>query len=283
MLGTLPLPVRRRAGRTESPATPLHVDFTGGTMPPDAILQRPSPALGPGLLAVAADTPRLYPGVGLLVEAAATNLLPDSRDLTTGAWFGLNVTCSGGMAGAPDGSATGFRLDFTGGGAARWLHPLTAPGGLLTLSAWMWSPDGRPGRLVIVVDGVIVAPPAVPLGPEPQRLTFTHAPPAGAALQVGFLAGQAGSFSAFAWMPQLEAGGAASSAIATEGAPALRAADDLTLSVPAGPYAVTVTRVDGVEIVADALAGVLGAGGSIAVPPDPTHPFVAAVTATPIA
>ncbi|MEQ9812338.1 MAG: hypothetical protein RLO50_06125 [Azospirillaceae bacterium] len=280
-LGALPLPARRRADRAESPAMPLHFDFTGGALPAGAGFARSSPALGPGLVAVAADTPRLYPGAGLLLEGAATNLLPHSRDIAAGAWFGLNVACTGGMAGAPDGSADGFRLDFAGGGAARWLHPLTAPGGEITLSAWMWSPDGLPGRLAMVVDGAIMAPSPTMLGPQPVRLTLTLDPPAGAALQLGFLAGQAGSFGVFAWLPQLEAGVRATSAVASDGVPATRAADSLVLAVPPGAYAVTVLRGDGGSSVVDPLAGITGADGAIAVPADPLHPFVAAVTATP--
>jgi hypothetical protein len=219
-------------------------------LPPGATVSRASPAswidaTGALRRAVAdearfdhdAETHKLR---GLLIEPAATNLIAQSSDFATADWH-ADASGSGAVvpvvtsnaAAAPDGSMTADRIDFVrGDGFARLsVNAAAIVGDDYTFSIWLRA-GGAPGHSIALrIDAVNDA--TIVLADQWQRVSMTT-PAQSAAISAQLLlwstiAGAPVAASVYAWGAQCERGDRPSSFIATAGATASRAADQIHL------------------------------------------------------
>lgn len=267
------------------------VDLAGGALPPGAQFTRASAAryrTADGRLALApADAPRFdHDGPrALLIEPAATNLVPWSSDFaapiwaTDAAWGGTAPVIAPAAAPGPDGINPAMRIDFDRGeGFSRLFASVaTQAPGLHCLSLWLRS-DTPGASIALRIDGVAGA--TVMLGTGWTR-HWIAAPVAEAAvcqlILWNIIDGAPATASVLAWGMQLEAGGAPSSTIDTAGIPATRAADRMMLAAAPlgladGPAALRLVFDDG----SSAARSVAVEAGMIAVPADlPRHRLAA--------
>ena len=252
-------------------------DFTGGVLPDGATLARGSAATrvaaGGVVASVAAGAARfdwdpvtLVPR-GLLVEAAASNLLSYAVDLgNANGWTRSNVNVAANPAVlAPDGTVAPRLIEQSGGTSTLDHASVSFVGGTtycLSLYAredpasakrylYLLLPAGPFGGSVIGVfdlatgaittNGQVVASSFVDAGGGWRRVSMTAtAASAGSATgariraattaSTGATSGNDGVSGLFAWGVQLEQAGAPSSLVLTDAAPATRAADVLTLA-----------------------------------------------------
>lgn len=247
-MGALGFGPELAAGRCTAPRPP-GFDFAG-TMPEGARLSRASPAMRIGadgrLVSEAADVARFDhdPATralrGLLVEPAATNLVADSADFGAASWSrdangagsALPVVTVDAAA-APDGTISADRLDFTRGANFSRIStnmPMVV-GQRYTFSIWLRAAAAGGPSVALRLSGIDGGTLTVDSAWRRFSLTFAAdiAIIDAQMLLWSQLAGAPASASLFAWGAQVEAGTTASSAIATQGGSAGRAADRLTL------------------------------------------------------
>lgn len=208
---------------------------------------------------------------GLLIEPAATNTAAYSQVLENGAWLVEGAAITANAVIAPDGAATADKLSETATtGLHRAYNNSAGPiaNGLVTVSLFLKSAErafalldasdyatGDAKVVVNLADGTLGTPQisgswsgasaaieALPNGFFRASVTATKGAGAQAVPIIYTLldgsgttsyAGAAGS-GLYAWGAQVEVGPVATSYIPTAGGTATRAADELTITVPAG-------------------------------------------------
>lgn len=279
-------------GLGERRRTSTMIDFIGPVLPPGARLSRASPGYwnDPGgvLRSAAIDVPRFDYGDGgaargLLIEAGATNMLPWSGDFA-GRWSGdaggsaTIPTVAAAAAVAPDGSMTAARITFTrGNGYAR--VSLTAPqatAGPGVFSAWLRADTSGPSIAMRLDSGDTGT---LTLGPVWRRVSIASATLASGAdaqlLLWSALSAAPPTAGVDVWGAQLEVGTTPISNIITTGAPAVRAADELSIDAAGlglgdGPARLRLILDDGSAVLRDVVAS----GGRIAIAPDLPRPWL---------
>jgi hypothetical protein len=234
--------------------------FSSALAYPGATFTRSSAAVLQGLKgqvsAVAANVPRLAYGsdggaCGLLVEAAATNIVLQSCNLAISPWTAdnggaTNPVRTANYAAAPDGTMTATRLQLnkTGGTFSRVQQNSGSGGGAVyTLSAWMKAVSGGVSNVGLRLDGTGIN---CVVNGNWQRFTLTanSSTLASQVLLFDSIAGNDETADILVWGVQLESGGAASSFIQTTTTTASRAVERMDMPV-AG------TSLDSVSLFAD--------------------------------
>ncbi|RII37126.1 hypothetical protein DL237_18760 [Pseudooceanicola sediminis] len=242
-------------------------DCTTGSLPAGLSLTRagPAPQIGAtGLFAtVGADTARLARDplspviLGLLIEAAASNRLPYSHDLTQAAvWQSPNgLTISASAETSPDGTTNASMVSGSDG----FLYALipATPGETLTFSYYRKFGTASENRLAVynqtALSFITSATPTTAYetdihGNGWTRIAHVFTVPAGCTEirvyphRVDSMPAAAGTI--HLWGLQVEQGSNASSPIHTSGAPATRAADIAALETLSGTYDVRLTYGD---------------------------------------
>lgn len=258
------------SGTLDPPA--LDLDFTQATMPGGVTFTRASTAtyfdVTGTLQTAATNAARLdYDPVthlprGLLVEEARTNLFLQSGDFTNASWLKVNATLAAGTPG-PNGATTGSGVIAASGAIGILQQSVTvAAGTAYTASVFVkaagqtsvqislpsgWWADAivRYGQfnlstgVVIGVGGGTATAAMVPVGNGWYRISVTATPDtAGAAvphIARSMANGDGTTVSYYAWGAQIEAGGFATSYIATLAATVTRI-NDVTTMTPLGAW-----------------------------------------------
>ncbi|MBX9796005.1 hypothetical protein [Sphingomonas sp.] len=220
-------------------------DFTGDALPAGVALTRATPGWATGadgrLVLAGVDAARIeHQGGarrGLLVEPAADNLVTLSTGFDApqwsadAAWGGSVPVVTPAAAPGPDGASPAARLDFVRGDGFSRLFAAVAVSvpGPHCFSVWLRAVVPGPA-IALRLDGV--AGPTLVLDAVWRRFSVSASTGAAAACQLilwNAIDGAPATASVFAWGMQLERGTAPSSPVVTNGAPATRAADRLTL------------------------------------------------------
>jgi hypothetical protein len=210
--------------------------------------------LNGSLTSFASGAPRIT-NEGLLIEAASTNLLLQSVDLTQAAWtVSGDVVTSPGIT-APDGSATAQQVVVNGNsfGPYQLISGTINPGDEYTLSVWLAS--ASPQVINVMINGATAPANAagvyVNVTPTWQRVSLTSTMVADTGLY--FIPASANSTNTpgaqpiptqqtlYIWNPQAEKAAAPSSDIRTTTAAATRAADAASLTFTGSPANAAVT------------------------------------------
>lgn len=190
------------------------------------------------LIDVPADTPRIT-DLGLLIEAAGTNVCDRSQSIDAAEWStGGTVTKTADHAVAPDGTTTADRIEF--GAGASYLSNTTGTG--LTngqpCTVSFWAKAVSAPHSIGVRSGVSGTASIKALTTAWQRFSFTFT--AGGTSEIvqfgdgDLIAGASTTCDFHLWGVQLEAGSVATSYVPTTTANVTRAADAATLTIPAG-------------------------------------------------
>ncbi|WP_151954115.1 phage head spike fiber domain-containing protein [Sphingomonas sp. EC-HK361] len=276
------------SGRTAT-ARAVGFDLGADALPAGVTLSRATPAMcfdAAGMLAVRAANaarfdhdPQTLARRGLLVEAAATNVLPWSSDLA-GHWAG-DMGGSGSApivtaldAVAPDGTNAATRIDFVrGDGFSRIaLSGVgTVPGMPMVFSVWLKAAGAAGASIALRLESLDSG--TLTLDGQWRRYSLAaRADTDAASVQLllwSQVAGAPTAAAVHAWGAQLETGTIATSSIATAGSVGTRSADTVTLDwggrgVADGPITVRYAFDDGSSQTGLAMVS----GGRMTVPTD---------------
>jgi len=219
----------------QSPAA-LSFTFTGGSLPAGITFTRSSSGTyldNSAVLQTASTNVARFNYISgtpyLLIEPAATNLIPESNTFSSGSWFSTgSAVQTAAQFTSVDGTNDGWSLTSGSGFGAR-LYPLTLSAIPYALSGWSKRITGTAAANMVI--GASTSP--LTTSSTLTRFSFT-ATPAGGSTNVGIGVNAATGNTNGLFGEQLETGAVATSYIVTSGGTASRSADVATFTIPAG-------------------------------------------------
>lgn len=270
----------------------INLNFANGVVPQGADFERASTASyfdsAGELQAAAIDTPRFdYDPVtlaarGLLIEPAGGNLLAYSQDFDNPFWSLASVVVTPNATLAPDGSMTADLLTPGATNGLVYRGESLSAGETYTFSVWLRSATGGNVAMQLAYNGSGASP-----NPKTQNITVTPAwqrfelpmTSADGGTANVILGGYDGPWQAggnvYAWGAQLEASVLATSYMPTSGGLGVRAADELSFTIPAGVNALRYTFDDG------SAQSVTVSPGAYTVPTNLDRPHLKSIVGTP--
>lgn len=171
--------------------------------------------------------------LGLFVEGSRTNLALYSQDLSQSSW--INSSNIPNQAISPDGSSNAWRVTYSGYGGL--IQPINLTSGVTyTVSVWLKAVPGMsypPNTLTVGMDAILSQDFGNIIRTDVWTrcsVTFTSNVTASRQAFFGRDASGGGTYSVYAWGPQIEVGGFASSYIPTTTSTVTRQADDLSIT-----------------------------------------------------